>query len=192
MKKFLMAVLLAGLASLQLAAENESWFAKKFPEKLITANGKEVDTATALNGKMVALYFSASWCGPCKAFTPHLVKFYKKNAKANNFAVVFISRDKNAAAMKAYMKSAKMPWYAVPFNGSTRDDLAKELKVRGIPTLVLFDANGKLVSENIRWDVMLLGNKAFAAWKSPDYQPLTYQDYKEKAPKSKKSRKKKK
>ena len=187
-----MAVLLVCLTSLNLAAEDGAWFAKKFPEKLITADGKEVDTATALNGKMVALYFSASWCGPCKAFTPHLVKFHKRNAQANNFTVVFISRDKNAAAMKAYMKSAKMPWYAVPYSDASRDALAKELKVRGIPTLALFDANGKLVSENIRWDVMLLGKKAFDAWKSPDYTPLTYEDYKAKAPKSKKSRKKRK
>ena len=35
------------------------WFAAKFPAKLVNARGKAVATASALNGKMVAVYFSA-------------------------------------------------------------------------------------------------------------------------------------
>jgi hypothetical protein len=54
--------------------------------------------------------------------------------------------------------------------------LKTELKVRGIPTLAVFDSNGKLISTDARWDVVKLGAKAPAAWKSSDYKPLTYQD----------------
>jgi nucleoredoxin len=29
-------------------------------------------------GKNIGLYFSAHWCGPCRQFTPQLVKMYEK------------------------------------------------------------------------------------------------------------------
>ena len=35
-----------------------------------------VPTADALGGKVVAVYFSAHWCGPCRNFTPQLSALY--------------------------------------------------------------------------------------------------------------------
>ena len=49
--------------------------------KIIDADGKEIPTES-LRGKIVALYFSASWCIPCKKFTPQLIKF--RDANLNN------------------------------------------------------------------------------------------------------------
>jgi thiol-disulfide isomerase/thioredoxin len=43
---------------------------------LVGKGGKEV-AVSSLQGKVVALYFSASWCGPCKAFTPALTSLYE-------------------------------------------------------------------------------------------------------------------
>ena len=46
--------------------------------------------------KVVAIYFSAGWCGPCRQFTPILSKFYSEmNKKGKKFEVVFISRDRS-------------------------------------------------------------------------------------------------
>ena len=36
-----------------------------------------VSTAEALAGKVVAIYFSAHWCGPCRNFTPQLASLYQ-------------------------------------------------------------------------------------------------------------------
>lgn len=41
------------------------------------SDGTEV-TAEALEGKVLAVYFSASWCAPCKQFTPILKSVYNK------------------------------------------------------------------------------------------------------------------
>lgn len=189
MKKILLLLSLVFTLAFNLAAEEGEWFAGKMPGTLINASGKSIDTAQALKGKIVAFYFSASWCGPCRGFTPTLVKFYKQVAKKKNVEIVFISSDKTEKDMKAYMK--KMPWLAVPFNAQARNAFKKEMQVRGIPTLIVFDENGKIISKNARWDVVILGNKAVDAWKSSDYTPKTYNDYKSKVS-GKKSKSKKK
>ena len=82
--------------------------------------------------------------------------------------------------MAKYMKHDKMPWQALPFDAPAGKALKKELQVNGIPRLVIFDGNGKLLSDDARWDVAMLGEKAVDRWKSPDYKPLTYQDYQKK------------
>jgi nucleoredoxin len=44
---------------------------------------------------VIGLYFSASWCGPCKAFTPKLAACYKAlKERGAPFEIVFISSDK--------------------------------------------------------------------------------------------------
>lgn len=189
MKKMLFALLFAVSGFLSVFAGDEDWFSEKFPEKLINAKGKEVDAATALKGKMVAVYFSASWCGPCRGFTPILADFYKSVAKKENIEIILVSRDKEEKAMMNYVKKYKMPWLAVPFNAEEREKLQKSLRVGGIPSLVVFDSEGKVISSNARWDVVILGKKAVDAWKSPDYKPKTYQDYNKKPKKNKRKRK---
>jgi len=50
----------------------------------LLAGAKVVDQAGTqrsvadLSGKLVGLYFSAHWCGPCRQFTPILSKVYEE------------------------------------------------------------------------------------------------------------------
>ena len=86
MKQFLIPVfpLLASVVlTLSAAPEDKKWFVEKFGGQLTNAAGKKIDPS-ALNGKLVGVYFSASWCGPCRNFTPQLVKFYHQAARKNN------------------------------------------------------------------------------------------------------------
>ena len=46
-----------------------------FDGPLLDAKGTEV-SKEALAGKTIGIYFSASWCQPCKKFTPQLVEAY--------------------------------------------------------------------------------------------------------------------
>ena len=193
MKKVFLSVLILCTAIFHLSAEESDWFAEKFPEKLITSSGKEVNTSEALKGKIVLVYFSASWCGPCKAFTPQLIKFYKKTAKKEKLEIVLAGFDKTEDAMKKYMKKYSMPWLAVPFGDDSISKLKREAKVNGIPHLIVYDCEGKMLSSNARWDVSVLGTAAVSAWKDQEYKPKTIQDFQEKnkkkSKKSKKSRK---
>eukprot|EP00887_Chlorella_sp_A99_P005766 scaffold1.g5766.t1 len=60
-----------------------------------------VPTAEVTAGSYTGLYFSASWCPPCRGFTPQLVRVYEKlRAEGKNFEVVFVSSDRNEAQFK--------------------------------------------------------------------------------------------
>lgn len=159
-------------------ADDPLWFEKVFPERLIDTSGREIAAGSVLKGKTVGVYFSAHWCGPCRGFTPQLVSFYRQVAAKNGFEIVFVSSDKSADDMMKYMKESSMPWVAMPFGDPSGRALKRKLGIRGIPTLVVYDRNGKLVSSNARWDVVMLGAGALNAWRSPDYKPKTYGDFK--------------
>mmetsp|Transcript_31997 Transcript_31997/g.80558 ORF Transcript_31997/g.80558 Transcript_31997/m.80558 type:complete len:161 (+) Transcript_31997:111-593(+) len=123
---------------------------------LVKANGDKVDAST-LQGKLVALYFSAHWCPPCRQFTPTLKDVYEETSDKHNFQVVFVSSDEDQEAMKGYMNDAHGDWLAVSFDSPLRDELkqrygacagkeqeAAGVKERrsGIPALVVLQPNG--------------------------------------------------
>jgi thiol-disulfide isomerase/thioredoxin len=79
-----------------------------------TMEVEELSTVELLKGKTaIAIYFSASWCGPCKKFTPVLAQLYKTlNKKGKKFEVVWLSRDRTSEEFLGYYQ--QMPWLAVP------------------------------------------------------------------------------
>ncbi|KAG5490436.1 hypothetical protein JKF63_00556 [Porcisia hertigi] len=105
----------------------------------------EVDV-NSLSGKIVFIYFSASWCPPCRGFTPQLVNFYQKHHEAKDFEVIFASWDEDEEEYKNYYK--KMPWCTIPFaQKNIVEALTKEFKVESIPTLIGLNADtGAVVS----------------------------------------------
>ncbi len=123
--------------------EAHDW-GKMFPDGLIKAGEKarkaKTDTVKTLKGKFVAVYNSASWCGPCRMFTPELVKFYKKNQK--QMEIIFKSADKSEDAMIAYAKKNKMKWLAIPFGKRCTTKSAN-----GIPHFVVYTPDGTLFTE---------------------------------------------
>merc|ERR1711939_187558 len=106
---------------------------------------KSVKRQEALGGKTLALYFSAHWCPPCKRFTPELAKTYAAlKAKREDFEFVFVSGDRDEKSFKEYF--GQMPWLALPFDEERYEALSSHLEVEGIPTLVVLDPEGKVIT----------------------------------------------
>lgn len=109
---------------------------------------EELKTKELIGGKkVVGLYFSASWCGPCRQFTPALTEFYKKMKKKTkgNFEIVWISGDRSEQEFAGYYQ--KMPWLAVPIGAAPQiyQQLSPLYKVRGIPHMVFLDGEDATV-----------------------------------------------
>ena len=97
--------------------------------------------------KLIALYFSAHWCAPCRKFTPELVDYYNRVATQHpEFEIVFVSFDKSQFAMETYMREANMPWPAIDFPKLGGKEAIRKYAGTGIPCLVLVDATGKVIS----------------------------------------------
>lgn len=105
-----------------------------------------------LNGvKFYALYFSASWCGPCRDFTPELVRDYAALKQLYpEFELVFVSWDRAEADMHGYLRDDGMPWPALRYADRRLREVARHAG-RGIPCLVLVDASGQELSHSYRF-----------------------------------------
>lgn len=121
-----------------------SFFNISLGTQLLTSNSSLVPTSNALhNARLVALYFSAHWCGPCRSFTPALSEMYahlKDYRPFHGLEIVFVSSDRDTNSFTNYFGS--MPWQAIPFEQlqSVKGALNSTYGVRGIPALVVLDA----------------------------------------------------
>jgi Thiol-disulfide isomerase and thioredoxins len=120
--------------------------------KLVGVRDGMVDTLALdhLTGTdAIAVYYSASWCGPCRRFTPQLVAAYHEiKARHPEFEIVFVSADRDERSMKRYMLDANMPWAALRYSDTRRDHPLSVYRESGIPNLVFIDRQGRVLSKS--------------------------------------------
>ena len=138
-------VLVAATASAQELAP-------QLANRLVSLNGKRtqpVVDSPVKDAKYIALYYSAAWCGPCRAFTPELVRFYNENkAKIPGFELVFMSQDNSEPEMEKYMADMSMPWPALRFTAVKTSSNLMKYAGPGIPCLVLLNDKGEVLSHS--------------------------------------------
>ena len=102
------------------------------------------------NGKVYGLLFSASWCPACSSFLPSLIKTCKQlKQEGKGFEVVLISFDEQKDKFDSYISNMK-PCSVIPYDPLKPKEVAKRLGVTSLPTLMVVDDHGKVLSVNAK------------------------------------------
>ena len=106
---------------------------------------------SSLRGKYVLVDFWASWCGPCRAENPNLVKTFNKY-KDKSFTVLGVSLDQPGKkdAWLAAIHKDNLAWTQVSDLKFWDNDVAVLYGVKAIPTNLLLDPEGKIIEKDLR------------------------------------------
>ncbi len=117
-------------------------------------------TLASFKGKYVLVDFWASWCGPCRAENPNVVKAFNEY-KDKGFTVLGISLDqpgKHQAWMDAIHKD-NLTWTQLSDLKGWKNEVSTMYGISAIPQNLLIDPSGKIIAKNIRGEEL---NKTLA------------------------------
>jgi peroxiredoxin len=133
--------------------------AKKIQETLVVGakfpdfEAKDLDgkplSISNYKGKILLVDFWATWCGPCVAELPNVIKAYEKYHD-KGFEIVGISLDESEQKLRSFIKDKNMTW-AQYFDGAGwKNKLAQKYGVLSIPATFLLDGDGKIIGRDLR------------------------------------------
>ena len=141
----------------QMVAEQKSAFANagisignKAPElNFPNPSGKNI-ALSSLKGKIVLLDFWASWCRPCRAENPNVVRLYKQY-KDKGFTIYSYSLDKDAEKWKGAIQQDGLTW---PYHTSDLKGWQAAgsaiYNVQSIPQTFLIGRDGNIIDIELR------------------------------------------
>jgi peroxiredoxin len=99
-------------------------------------------------GQPVVLNFWATWCAPCREEMPEFVAAYDRY-QDDGLVIVGVNAQESASQAAGFMGDFGM---AFPVALDTRGDVQQLYNVRGLPTTVFIDREGRIVE---RWAGLL-------------------------------------
>ena len=102
-----------------------------------------------LAGNIVVINVWGSWCAPCRAETPDLVRVAKENANRGVRFVGINTRD-NPVAAKAFVRNIKVPYPSVEdAEGQLLLAFRDTIPTSVVPTTVVIDRQGQIAARII-------------------------------------------
>lgn len=114
---------------------------------LPTPEGESVQL-TSFQGKYLYLDFWASWCQPCRAENPDLVKVYNKY-KGANFEILGVSFDKKMESWIRAIEQDGLEWKHASDLKYFDSEMIQLYNIVNVPTTMLLDPQGKIIAKNI-------------------------------------------
>lgn len=110
--------------------------------------GKPLSVAN-FKGKIVLIDFWATWCGPCVAELPTVIKTYEKHHD-KGFEIIGISLDQKEEGLKNFTKDRNMTWQQYFDGKGWSNKLAQKYGIQSIPATFLLDGEGKIIGRDLR------------------------------------------
>jgi len=107
---------------------------------LTGTQGDRLDLAS-LKGKVVVIDFWATWCGPCRAQHPLYEQVKQRFKSKDDVVFLAVSTDESRDVVVPFLKAQK--WNPQAYY---EDGLASLLRVSSIPTTVILDREGAVVT----------------------------------------------
>ncbi len=104
---------------------------------------------SSLRGKYVFIDFWASWCAPCRAENPNLVKAYQE-LKGKDFEVVGVSLDESQKGWEMAVEKDGLPWIHVSDLKGWKNSVAAMYGISAVPQSILIDPQGVVIAKNLR------------------------------------------
>jgi thiol-disulfide isomerase/thioredoxin len=115
--------------------------------------GKPV-TLSSLKGRIVLVDFWASWCGPCRAENPNVVKAYQAYS-TKGFEILGCSFDQNREKWIKATKDDHLTWMHVSDLKGWANAAGKLYGINSIPANVLLDKDQKIIARNLRGEDLM-------------------------------------
>ncbi|MFC5044941.1 redoxin domain-containing protein [Aquimarina hainanensis] len=120
-----------------------------------TPEGKNLSLKEVM-GKYTIIDFWASWCKPCRAENPNVVRVYNKyHDKGLN--IIGVSLDRNKDHWIKAIKDDNLQWSHISNLQYWQEPIAREFGVKSVPSTFLIDDKGLVIAKNLRG--MALENK---------------------------------
>lgn len=106
---------------------------------------------SSFRGKYILVDFWASWCGPCRAENPNVVRVFNQY-KDRGFHILGVSLDRPGQKEK-WIKAIhddKLEWTHVSDLKFWQNDVAVLYGIQAIPQNLLINPDGKIIAKNLR------------------------------------------
>jgi thiol-disulfide isomerase/thioredoxin len=97
--------------------------------------------------------FWASWCGPCRAENPNVVRAYNMY-HAKGFDILAVSLDKQKEAWVEAIQKDGLTWTHVSDLKGWESSIAAQYGIQSIPSNFLLDSDGRIIARNLRGDAL--------------------------------------